>query len=44
MVNLLLEYPDAKICGYPMDSDIIKFVLLAIILYLYPKAQLNIVA
>ena len=30
MVNLLSGYPDASICGYPTDSDIIKLVLLAI--------------
>ena len=30
MVNLLSEYPDANICRYPMDSDIITLVLLAI--------------
>ena len=41
MVNLLSRYPDANICGYPMDIDI---VLLAIYLNLYPQSQLNIVA
>ena len=30
MVNLLSGYPDANICGYPVDSDIIKLVLLAL--------------
>ena len=30
MVNLLFGCPDANICGYPTDSDIIKLVLLAI--------------
>ena len=30
MVNLLSGYPDANICGYPTDSDIIKLALLAI--------------
>ena len=30
MVNLLSGYPDANIYGYPMDSDIIKLVLVAI--------------
>ena len=30
MVNLLSRYPDASICGYPTDNDIIKLVLLAI--------------
>ena len=30
MVNLLSGYPDASICRYPTDSDIIKLVLLAI--------------
>ena len=40
MVNLLSGYPDANICGYPMDSDIIMIVLLAIyILNLYPQAH-----
>ena len=29
MVNLLSGYPDANIYGYPMDSDIIRLVLLA---------------
>jgi len=34
--------PDASICGYPTDSDIIKLVLYCWlnILYLYPQAQL----
>ena len=30
MANSLSGYPDAKISGYPTDSDIIKLVLLAI--------------
>ena len=30
MVNLLSGYPDANICGYPTDSDIIKLVSLVI--------------
>ena len=30
MVNLLSGYPDANIYGYPMDSDIIRLVFLAI--------------
>ena len=30
MVNLLSGYPDADICGYPTDSDIITLALLAI--------------
>jgi len=30
MVNLLFGHPDANICGYPTDSDIIKLELLAI--------------
>ena len=30
MVNLLSRYPDANICGYPTDSDIVKLALLAI--------------
>ena len=30
MANLLSGYPDANICGYPTDGDIIKLVLLAI--------------
>ena len=29
MINLLSRYPDANICGYPTDSDIITLVLLA---------------
>ena len=29
-INLLSGYPDASICGYPTDSDIIMLVLLAI--------------
>ena len=33
MVNLLSGYPDASICGYPTDSDIIKLALLAIFIY-----------
>ena len=27
MVNLLYGFPDAKIYGYPTDSDIIRLVL-----------------
>ena len=30
MVNLLCGYPDANICGYPKDSEIITLVLLSI--------------
>ena len=30
MVNLLSGYPNANICGYPTDSDIITLELLAI--------------
>ena len=30
MVNLLSGYPDADICGYPTDSDIIMLALLAV--------------
>ena len=30
-VNLLSRYPGANICRYPTDSDIVKFVLLAIL-------------
>ena len=29
MVNLLSRYPDANICEYPTDSDMIELVLLA---------------
>ena len=43
MVNLLSGYPDASICRYPPDSDIIKLVLLAIY-YIFVQTQLNIVA
>ena len=40
MVNLLSAYPDANICGYPTDSDIIMIVLLTIyILNLYPQVH-----
>ena len=44
MVNLLSGYPDANICRYPTDSDIINLVLLAMYFNLLLPARLNIVA
>ena len=44
MVNLISGYPDANICGYPTDSDIINLVLLAMYFNLLLPARLNIVA
>ena len=35
VVNLLSGYPDASICRYPTDSDIIKLVFASYIFYIY---------
>ena len=40
MVNLLSGYPDANIYGYPMNSDIIRLVLLAIYVTVHGKIGL----
>ena len=40
MVNLLSGYPDANICEYPMNGDIIKLVLLAIYIEFITTAHL----